>query len=131
MHAIHERARRDGVRRSSLSVDADNLCEALRLPRLDHEPADGKGRIRPRAESTALVLDGVLRLVELDDVALLNRIFCSASRHLLPAGEELEVHREVEELLALGVYDSSRFLVRLDRQALLVPADGLRLLGAT
>ena len=59
----------------------------------------------------------------------LNRIFCSASRHLLPAGEELEVHREVEELLALGVlHDLPGFLVRLDRQALLVPADGLRLL---
>ena len=57
----------------------------------------------------------------------LKRIFWSARRHfVLAAREELEVNREVEELLALGVlHDPAGLLVGLDRHALLVPADRL------
>src|SRR5215813_8404358 len=65
-----------------------------------------------------------------DDVALLEE---HARGDLTPAGnpsqEELEVHREVLELLALGVvHDRPRVGVGLDRKALLVPADRLALL---
>ena len=47
-----------------------------------------------------------------------------------PPQQELEVHAEVLELLALGVaHDRPRLAVGLDGEALLVPADRLGLLG--
>ena len=67
----------------------------------------------------------------LDDVALLEE---DPLGDLAPqrraAQQELEVHAEVLELLALGVaHDRPRLAIWLDGHPLLVPADRLRLLG--
>ena len=70
-------------------------------------------------------------LAVLDDVAGWKRIPCGdlAPDRRAPQ-QELEVHREVLELLALRVaHDRQRLGVGLDREPLLVPADRLRLLG--
>src|SRR6185436_8833471 len=67
----------------------------------------------------------------LDDVSLLEQ---DPGGDLAPQRgspeKELEVHREVLELLALRVaHDRARLAVSFDRKTLLVPADRLRLLG--
>src|SRR4030095_9108642 len=63
----------------------------------------------------------------LDDVALLEEdLLQGEAPFLLAPGEELQVHREVEELLALGVlHDRLRGRILLQREALRVPADRL------
>ena len=92
----------------------------------DSLPASGA----PRA---ACVLGRLLLglLAVLDDVALLEE---DPLGDLAPqrraAQQELQVHAEVLELLALGVaHDRPRLAIGLDRHPLLVPADRLRLLG--
>jgi GNAT superfamily N-acetyltransferase len=47
LEAIHQRARRDGLTRLALSVDADNPAKRLyeRVGYVDFEPGDGKGRM--------------------------------------------------------------------------------------
>ena len=82
----------------------------------------GEGRYGP------LVLDGVFGLLgELDDVAFLEEDLLERDVPLLlAAGEEREVHREVQELLPLRVlHDPAGLLVVSTRHALLVPADRL------
>ena len=67
----------------------------------------------------------------LDDVALLEQDpLGDLPPHRRAPQQELEVHAEVLELLALGVaHDRPRIGVGLDAEPLLVPADGLGLLG--
>src|SRR3954471_7708993 len=71
------------------------------------------------------------RLAVLDDVTVLEQ---DPLRDLAPQGrapqQELQVHAEVLELLALGVgHDRARLAVGLEGEALLVPADRLGFLG--
>jgi uncharacterized membrane protein YeaQ/YmgE (transglycosylase-associated protein family) len=66
----------------------------------------------------------------LDDVALFEE---DVPQHDAPfrlaTGEELERHREVLELLLLGIlHDGARLTIALDGESLLVPAYGLGLL---
>ena len=74
---------------------------------------------------------GLGLLAVLDDVAGLEEdALGDLAPDRRPAQEELEVHAEVLELLALRVaHDRLRHGVGLDREALLVPADRLGLLG--
>jgi len=60
-----------------------------------------------------------------------NRIVCRAIRHFgVRRSKKLEVHPEMLELLTLGVlHDRLRLRIRLEGDALLVPADRLRLLS--
>src|SRR5687767_6243009 len=69
-------------------------------------------------------------VTELHDVAFREE---NPLEHLaplrLPAQQELQVHAEVLHLLVLRVlHDRARLAILLDREALLVPADRLRLL---
>ena len=90
---------------------------------------DGSPGVATSASDERGLLLGLLAV--LDDVAGLEE---DPLGDLAPdrraAQQELEVHAEVLELLALRVaHDRPRLGVRLDRQALLVPADRLGLLG--
>ena len=69
-------------------------------------------------------------LAVLDNVAFLEKDVLEHSPPFRsPARQELEVHREVLELFLLGVlHDRPRFGILLEREALLVPTDRLRLL---
>src|SRR5256885_15079670 len=66
----------------------------------------------------------------LDDVALLEEHFAQHSPPFgFAAGQELERHREVLELLLLGVlHDRLGLRIALERDALLVPTNRFRLL---
>src|SRR6202000_2877512 len=70
------------------------------------------------------------RLAVVDDVTLLEQDALgdlTPARHL--AQQELEVHREVLELLPLGVWPDRRGVGSgLERESLLIPADRLALL---
>ena len=89
-------------------------------------------RKHPLASHRPSALDrlGLRLLAVLDDVARFEQ---HALRDLTPdrsaAQEELEIHAEVLELLALGVpHDRLRLRVFFHRQTLLVPADRFGLL---
>src|SRR2546421_2191690 len=89
-------------------------------------------RSRSSAEAAGLAVLRVLRLLAaLDDVALgeENRLQRNPPFRR-SADQELEIHAEMLELLALGVgHDRLRLRVGLERHPLLVPAAGLRLFG--
>src|SRR5207302_7543055 len=98
--------------------------------------ADAQRARRPRAWARLVRLAargrlGLGLLSVLDDVTRLKE---DTLRDLPPARraaqQKLEIHAEVLELLALGVpHDRERLAVALDRQALLIPADRVSLLG--
>ena len=137
------RAARAGVSRSrASSVDSTPARLGYRCvlaQQVAHEPACPQAADAERNASGERraarggVLDGLLLclLAVLDDVAVLEQ---NPERDLAPergtAQQELQIHAEVLELLPLGVaHDRPRLGVRLDRHALLVPADRLGLLG--
>jgi len=66
----------------------------------------------------------------LDDVPRLEQdVFQHHLPLRLPAGQEFKRHREVLELLLLGIlHDRFRLSIALERHALLVPTDRLSLL---
>ena len=102
-------------------------CAPLRPPM----PSDPSSKLPPAPAPPLLERLRLRLLAVLDDVTGLEQ---DPLRDLAPrrraAQQELEIHREVLELLALGVlHHRDRLGVGLDRQALLIPADRLGLLG--
>ncbi len=91
----------------------------------DPSPAVGRGRV-------AIVLaGGFRRLGVLDEIPGLEQHALGDGAPFGPAPEqELQIHREVLVLLVHRISDHrNRFRILLQRQPLLIPIDGLGLLG--